>query len=188
MESDPEMDALVDAILEASVKHGLPAYIETHRATITQDIWRTTELVRRRPDVRFNGDFSHFYCGNEVTYPGFANFRRHYQSILERICFFHGRISNGHSMQVDVGDGRDNPHAMDFQWLWETGMRCWLRAARSPGTSFLSPPNWVRPATTTRSPAGPPRESSPKLPIGRAQSLVIKRLAEESWLAAHKRI
>jgi sugar phosphate isomerase/epimerase len=183
MESDAQMDALVDAILEASARHNLPAYIETHRATITQDIWRTIEMVRRRPEVRFNGDFSHFYCGGEVTYPGFANVRHHYLPILERICFFHGRISNGNAIQVDVGDGRGDPHAKAFQWLWETGMRHWLAAAR-PGDILPFAPELGTPsdnyAITYRLPTGQLAEISDRW----AQSLVIKRLAEESWAAA----
>jgi hypothetical protein len=41
----------------------MPVYIETHRASIMQDAWRTTELIRRIPQVRFNGDFSHWLRG-----------------------------------------------------------------------------------------------------------------------------
>ncbi len=56
----------------------LPAYIETHRATIAQDTyWRITQAIGRRLDVRFNGDFSHLYCGNEIIYPTFDAFRHH---------------------------------------------------------------------------------------------------------------
>lgn len=66
-EDDASMDAIVDAIINASVKHDLPMYIETHRATITQDIWRTVELTKRFPEVRFNGDFSKTIYGNFVT-------------------------------------------------------------------------------------------------------------------------
>jgi len=58
MESDQEMDALVSTILTAQNQYNLPTFIETHRATITQDMWRTVELTKRFPAVRFNGDFS----------------------------------------------------------------------------------------------------------------------------------
>ncbi|MCD8482070.1 MAG: hypothetical protein LR015_04970, partial [Verrucomicrobia bacterium] len=44
LEDDDAVDRLVEAILNASVKHRLPVYVETHRATITQDIWRTVRL------------------------------------------------------------------------------------------------------------------------------------------------
>src|SRR5579862_2278158 len=71
MEADAEVDALIDSVNEASARYDLPAYVETHRATAAQDLWRIQQLIRRRPDVRFNGDFSHLYCGGEVVYPGF---------------------------------------------------------------------------------------------------------------------
>lgn len=58
-EGDAEMDALVGAVAEASEATRFPLFIETHRATLTQDIWRTLQLVKRFPRIRFNGDFSH---------------------------------------------------------------------------------------------------------------------------------
>jgi hypothetical protein len=40
-------------------RHQLSIYVETHRATATQDVRRTVDLVSRISEVRFNGDFSH---------------------------------------------------------------------------------------------------------------------------------
>ena len=40
------------------------SHIETHRATICQGMWRTVQFVKRFPELRFNGDFSHWYAGN----------------------------------------------------------------------------------------------------------------------------
>jgi hypothetical protein len=37
-ESDVEMDALAGAVLEAAERHGQPVFIETHRATMLQDM------------------------------------------------------------------------------------------------------------------------------------------------------
>lgn len=62
-----EVAALVDAILAASSRHNLPIFLETHRATITQDIWRTVQITKRFPEVWFNGDFSHYHCGQEMV-------------------------------------------------------------------------------------------------------------------------
>ncbi|MFI5380802.1 MAG: sugar phosphate isomerase/epimerase family protein [Tepidisphaerales bacterium] len=183
MESDAAVDALLDAVNEASARHGLPAYIETHRATIAQDLLRIQQFIWRRPEVRFNGDFSHLYCAGEVCYPGFENVRDHFRPILERVCFFHGRISNGESMQIDVGDGRDNAHVRNFQWLWETGMGHWLARARPgdilPFAPELGPPSSGYSITFTDS-AGRVAEISDRW----AQTLVLKRLAEECWAQA----
>ena len=62
---------LIESILEASITCEFPLYVETHRATIFQDMWRTVEFVRQFPEMRFNGDFSHWYTGQEMVYGGF---------------------------------------------------------------------------------------------------------------------
>ncbi len=52
MEDDAEVDRLAAAVIEASQKHRIPLYVETHRATILQDIWRAVQLVKRFPESR----------------------------------------------------------------------------------------------------------------------------------------
>jgi len=49
---DSEIDRLVGATLEASSRADLPIFIETHRATITQDRWCTVQIAKRFPEVR----------------------------------------------------------------------------------------------------------------------------------------
>src|SRR6218665_1765275 len=68
LEDDAQASRLVEALLTAADKHRFAVFLETHRATITQDLWRTVQLVRRFPELRLNGDFSHYYCGQEMTY------------------------------------------------------------------------------------------------------------------------
>jgi hypothetical protein len=68
IEDDGEVARLVEAIVNASDRYRLPIFIETHRATITQDLWRTVQIAKRFPEVRFNGDFSHYYCGQELIH------------------------------------------------------------------------------------------------------------------------
>jgi pentose-5-phosphate-3-epimerase len=46
MEDDDEASRLIESILEASAKSGLPLNVETHRATIFQDMWRTVQFVK----------------------------------------------------------------------------------------------------------------------------------------------
>ena len=68
---DDQQACSCEAMLNASTRHGVPLYVETHRATILQDIWRTVQFVKRFPEIRFNGDFSHWYTGLEMVYGGF---------------------------------------------------------------------------------------------------------------------
>ena len=83
---------LIESVLDGSEKHWLPIYAEMHRATIFQDNWRTVQFVRRFPELRFNGDFSHWYTGSEMAYGGFENKLRFIAPVLERIRFVHGCI------------------------------------------------------------------------------------------------
>lgn len=69
-ETDQEMDALAVAILDATAKIGYRLHLETHRATMTQDIRRTLDLLARFPDLSLTLDFSHWYTGHEMTYGG----------------------------------------------------------------------------------------------------------------------
>ncbi|PWF49044.1 hypothetical protein [Massilia glaciei] len=59
-ESQAEGYALAEAVLEASAALRYPLYVETHRATITQDPRRTLDLIERYPALRLNADFSHW--------------------------------------------------------------------------------------------------------------------------------
>src|SRR5271165_5762099 len=86
LEEDNDMYHLVEAILDASARHRLPVFIETHRATITQDVWRTVQITRKFPEVRFNGDFSHYYCGLELVYGDWAEKLDFMEPIFARVA------------------------------------------------------------------------------------------------------
>src|SRR4029079_18276957 len=118
MEDDVEIDRVVGDIINASTKYDLPLYIETHRATITQDLWRTVQIAKRFPDVRFNGDFSHWYTGLEMVYGGIEKKLACAAPVFERVRFVHGRIGNPGSMQVDIGDGTNRPYVEHFKDMW----------------------------------------------------------------------
>lgn len=139
LESDDEMDRLVSAVVDASEKFSYPIYIETHRATITQDMRRTVDLVSRIPEVRFNGDFSHWYTGLEMTYGNFEGKLAFIAPVLDRVRFMHGRIGNSCCMQVDIGNGEDEPHVGHFRAIWTRAMAGFLRDAR-PGDYFCFAP------------------------------------------------
>ena len=149
LEDDATVDALVDDVMEASAKHGVPMYIETHRATITQDIWRSAEIVRRRPGVRFNGDFSHWYTGLEMVYGGLENKLAVAQLVLDRVRFMHGRIGNPGSMQVGIGDTLDEAmkrtYVQHFAEMWTRAMAGFLKGAR-PGDVLVFAPELLQPS------------------------------------------
>ncbi len=144
MEDDDQVCRLVEAVLTSSAQYDVPMYIETHRATITQDIWRTVQITRWFPDVRFNGDFSHWYTGLEMVYGNIDAKFDFLQPVFERVRFLHGRIGVGGSIQADVGDGRDRPNVGHFREMWTRSMLAFLRSAR-PGDYLCFTPELLGP-------------------------------------------
>jgi hypothetical protein len=153
MEDDPEIDRLVEAILTASHKHQLPVFIETHRATITQDMWRTVRITRRFPEVRFNCDLSHYYCGQEMVYGGLEQKMAFMAPIFDRTGFMHGRIAAPGAMQMPIGADLDaRPAAAtgeidylaDFRKLWQRALAGFLGIA-VPGDVLIFAPELLSP-------------------------------------------
>lgn len=194
-ETDAEMDALVHSILKASERVDFPLYIETHRATITQDAWRTIQMAMRNPEVRFNGDFSHFYTGQELPYGDLSAKWLAMQPIFERVRFLHGRIGNTACMQVDVGDGSlDVPQAFGihdfmahFREMWTRSMAGFLASAKA-GDYLVFAPEILAPYIyyARKFPAadGTLREESDRY----AQALVYARVARECFEKARQRV
>ena len=147
IENDDEVFRLVEAILAASDRHALPVFLETHRATITQDLWRTVKLTEKFPEIRFNCDLSHFYTGQELVYGGLEMKLAFMEPILSRTGFMHGRIGSPGCMQVAIGDGTARPstaHGLvdflsDFREMWTRAMAGFLRAA-GPGDFLIFAP------------------------------------------------
>lgn len=182
-ESDAEIDALIKNILQASHQYELPVYIETHRASVTQDAWRTAQLTRRLPDVRFNGDFSHWFTGQEMPYGNFEDRLDRLSAVFERVRFLHGRIGNRCCMQVDIGDGTTHPSIPYFQKFWTRSMQGFLGASDS-GRDLWFCPELLGPeyqyAHTTSSHSNSNHEMSDRW----TQSAVLVELAKRCYAEA----
>lgn len=120
VEDDDTAARLVEEVLDASSATRLPIYVETHRATATQDLWRTLQLVDRFPEIRFNGDFSHWYTAHDLATWDFQGKLELIEPVLRRTRYLHGRIGTSGCIQVDVGDGSSEgrPHVEHFRAFW----------------------------------------------------------------------
>lgn len=187
MEDDGEAAQLIDAVIEASERWRMPLYIETHRATICQDMWRTVHFVERFPEMRFNGDFSHWYTGQEMAYGGFEKKLSFIQTVLERVRFIHGRIGSPGCIQVAV-----DPNALEepvyvthFKQLWTACFREFLSRAGADDAIYFVPellaPN-IFYARTFPNAAGVLVEEGDRW----EQSLVLKRIAEHCFEEARR--
>ena len=147
-EDDADVDRLVESVLKASEKQRLPIFIETHRATITQDMWRTVRITRKFPEVRFNCDFSHYYCGQELVYGEWNEKMQFMAPIFERTAFIHGRIASPGCMQVAIEpDPTGRPmqaHGVanfleHFQDMWTRAMAGFIRNATRGAVLIFAP-------------------------------------------------
>jgi hypothetical protein len=107
------------------------------------------QLARRCPDLRFNGDFSHWYAGHELPYGDVTEKLNFMQPVLERVRFIHGRIASAGCVQVAVvEDDRSDP-VRHFREIWTRCFVAFLRTA-SPGDficftpELLGPPAYAR--------------------------------------------
>jgi len=147
IENDDDVDRLIEAMLRASEKRRIPIYLETHRATVTQDMWRTVRLVERFPDIRFNGDFSHYYTGQEMVYGDIEAKFDFLAPVFERVRFIHGRIGNSCCMQVDIGNvtaGKQRPFVDHFKEMWTRCFAGFLKSAK-PGDYICFTPELLGP-------------------------------------------
>jgi hypothetical protein len=196
IEDDAEIDALLRAILDAQQKHRLPAYIETHRATITQDMWRTVQLTKRFPEVRFNIDLSHYYCGQEMVYGDWQRKLAFMQPIFDRTGFMHGRIAAPGWMQAPIERLDAKPrlaHGADylahFREMWTRAMSGFLRHAQ-PADELIFAPELLRADIyyARKFPAARSGTAEPFRLVEEsdryAQALLYRDLARECWAAA----
>ncbi|CAB4694008.1 MAG: hypothetical protein F2659_04515 [Actinobacteria bacterium] len=191
MEDDDQAARLVEEVIEVSVAAQIPLYIETHRATVTQDIWRTVQLVKRFPEIRFNGDFSHWYTGLEMTFGDFEGKLDFLDPVFQRVRYLHGRIGTSGSIQVDIGEGNgpDQPHVDHFRAFWTRSFAgCIALAQHDAGADSgfeigFAPellPAEIGYARRVPGPDGTMQEEGDRW----HQSLVLTRIASECFAAA----
>ena len=181
LEDEDDAARLIESVVAASAQWKVPLFIETHRATICQDMWRTVQFVRRFPEMRFNGDFSHWYTGQEMVYGGFEKKLAFIQPVIERVRFIHGRIGNPGCMQVRVDrNAQPEPiYVTHFKQLWKACFRhCHDSVYFAP--ELLAPEIFY--ARMFPNAEGELAEESDRW----EQSLVLKRIAESCFEQARR--
>ena len=118
LETDIEMDRLAAAVLDAKAAEDYALHIETHRATITQDIRRTLDLLTRFPELTFNADLSHWYTGHEMPYGDIGAKFAMLEPVLARVRFIHGRVGHSCAMQIPLKLAGEVGSLGHFKALW----------------------------------------------------------------------
>jgi hypothetical protein len=175
LESDDHAFRLIESVLDASLTSHLPLYIETHRATICQDMWRTVQFVERFPEMRFNGDFSHWYAGQEMVYGGFERKLAYIRPVVERVRFLHGRIADAGCIQVPVEEG--STCLLHFEEMWTACFKGYLRS--QPERIFCFSPELLSPAIRYARTV-----NGVEITDRWHESLLLNRIAARSFLSA----
>jgi hypothetical protein len=140
METDGEAARLVVAVLEASERRGYPLFVETHRATVTQDMRRTLDLVERFPALRFTADLSHWYTGHEFPYGDVEAKIAMLAPVFARVRFVHGRIGDSCCMQLPVPSARSRePDVRHFRAMWRLCFQGFLAGAAAGDEIVFAP-------------------------------------------------
>ncbi|WP_251028427.1 sugar phosphate isomerase/epimerase [Bacillus sp. ISL-18] len=182
------MQLLAD-MAEVSHSVGIPAYIETHRGTVTQDLLRTVEYAQALPELKLTIDFSHYVVAGEMTTVS-DEAEELLQTLLSRTKSIHARVSNGEQVQidipmlgnVDVESAKDlefeHPMLKHYKRWWLVGMRSWRQTALAnevlPFVCELGPPPY---AITVRGPEDVACEVSDRW----TQALLFARIARSLW-------
>ena len=157
--------------------HGLPLWIHTRRATASETIAETNELIDRVPALRFACDLAEYFVAGAWQAKATEQLAGRLAGILTRTSHLYGRVSDGHALQIDLGDGRGH-FARSYIDLWSIAMRAWIQGAHAgdmmPFTCLLEPPPFAQTGADGR-------EWSDRW----TQSLLLKQMAERAWECAH---
>jgi hypothetical protein len=186
LESDDDAKRLIQSALDASAKHNLPIYPETHRATLFQDMWRSLQFVAHFPDLCLNADYSHWYTGQEMVYGDVEWKFDLLEPAFARARFMHGRIGDPGCMQVPVLSRDDDRSFVNhFREMWTRTFRAFLRSAK-PGDYFCFSSEVIQPeifyARTITNAQGEEVELSDRW----QQSLLLNQIAQDCFDAAQR--
>jgi len=174
---DEQAIVLLRGLNELSTKAGIPASVETHRGTITQDLLRTVAYVEALKSLPLTIDLSHYIVAGEMhTITDEAELL--IEKLLARTSSIHARVSNGEQIQVDVGPSGEHPMLQHFERWWRRGMHQWRKTAHCgdvlPFVVELGPPPY---AITEDDYGKREREISDRW----EQSLFFMHLARRIW-------
>lgn len=188
IEDDDEVFRLIEATIRASEKHDIPIYIETHRSTVTDDLWRTVQIVKKFPEIRFNGDFSHWYTGHEMVYGSLFERKLEFlQPVFDRVRFIHARIGNPGCIQVDIGDGTNQTYVEHFKEMWTRSFIGFLNSAKAGDYICFTPEllgSSIYYARKFKNAPGEWVEESDRW----QQALVLAEIGRQCWAEAKARL
>lgn len=150
-ETFQEGKQILSRIIAVSGELDFPAFVETHRATLTQDMFRTLEFLDALPSLNLTADFSHWYTGQEMVYGGFEEKLKRLAPVFDRVEYVHARVSDPGRIQAPVRELENQTYVRHFLLLWEKCLASFHRrhtdGRRLPfSVEILGPAHFYAPA------------------------------------------
>jgi sugar phosphate isomerase/epimerase len=129
--------AILQGWQELAREYGVPVLLETHRNTISNDLWVMREMLDLVPGLPLLADLSHYVCGQEMQLPITPRNQELIERVLSHAQAFHGRVASSEQIQLEIGFDGHQPWVAQFRRWWEWGFADWLdRAAASDSLTF----------------------------------------------------
>ncbi len=113
--------------MEMAASAGVELQFETHRNSITNDMFATLQLLDAVPEMVISADLSHYVVGREFDFPPDARTEGHIARLLARSGSFQGRIASRQQIQVPFGFPQYAKWLDLFLGWWDAGFRHWRR-------------------------------------------------------------
>lgn len=163
--------------LAISAEEGVPIQFETHRASITNDLFATLQLLDAVPEMRLAADLSHYVVDREPMLPLDAELASQFSRILSRSDSFQGRIATRCQVQISPGFPQHRPWLDLFLDWWSEGFKGWKARARPGEDCIFLCELGPRPYAITGA-------DDEELSDRWQDALALRKLVEERWKAA----
>jgi hypothetical protein len=122
-----DMAEAIRAWLAIADEENLPIQFETHRNSITNDLFSTLLLLDAVPEMRLSADLSHYVVDREMMQPITATYQSYVGRILERSDSFQGRVANRCQIQLPLNFPQHRIWIDMFLDWWRLGFASWRR-------------------------------------------------------------
>jgi hypothetical protein len=133
--------------LAISRQEGVPIQFETHRDSITNDLFATIQLLDAVPEMRMAADLSHYVVDREMLHPIRPEYQALVARILERSDSFQGRVASRNQVQLPIGFPQHAKWVQTFLDWWTQGLASWSRRSGPDATAIflceLGPPEYA---------------------------------------------
>jgi hypothetical protein len=173
-----DMLPVIEGWLRVAEHESMPIQFETHRNSITNDLYTTVQLLDALPQMRLAADLSHYVVDREIPCPPSPALQKLITKVLERSDSLQGRVAARGQIQVSLSFPQNAKWLALFREWWREGMSAWLARQKGNNSALvflceLGPPDYA--ITDAQG-----RELSDRW----AEALLLAHIARETWSAA----